>query len=314
MLHCLPEARYSHAMPRLTLAHSPDADDLVMWWPLAGLQGSAPAIDTQGFEFDLIGADVEELNKLLIAGETPYDLCAISAAAYPHVSDRYRITACGASFGEGYGPKLVCRPDHPSSQAPLEALRNGATLAIPGVNTTAFNVLKLAVGDRHGSIQSQEMPFLEIAPAVLDGRIDFGLLIHEAQLTFAEIGLSAALDLGAWWEQTHDLPLPLGLNVVARNLDERFGTGTTDRVARMLVESVDYALAHPDESQQYLLRTNPNRTEWQDRDLLEKYLSMYVSVLTRDAGARGEQSLRVLYTSLEGLGVLSSAPSIDIAR
>lgn len=301
-------------MPRLTLAHSPDADDLVMWWPLAGLDGSGPVIATDDFEFELIGADVEELNKELIAGETPYDLCAISAAAYPRVSDRYRITACGSSFGEGYGPKLVCRADNPRGAEPIAALRAGASLAIPGRNTTAFGVLRLATDDRADALNVRVMPFLEIAPAVQSGEIDFGLLIHEAQLTFADLGLTAALDMGAWWEASRAMPLPLGLNVVARNLDDRFGVGTTDRIARMLVASVDHALSHADDSQRYLLAANPERKEWQDRELLDRYLAMYVSPLTRDVGDVGERSLNELYRSLASIGVLDSAPEVDIAR
>ncbi|MEO0513132.1 MAG: MqnA/MqnD/SBP family protein [Planctomycetota bacterium] len=302
----------------LTLAHSPDADDLVMWWPLAGLPaelgGSGPAVDTQGLSYRLLGADVEELNKGLLSGDLAYDLCAISAAAYPRIADTYRITRCGGSFGEGYGPKLVALESpqpttRPPAQDPLNHLKSGATLAIPGANTTAFAVLRSAVD--HAELRATVLPFLEIAPAVAAGRFDYGLLIHEAQLTFTELGLRKALDLGEWWQSEHDLPLPLGLNVVRRDLDERFRPGTLDRVAAALEASIDAALADADAAQRYLLHTNPDRKEWRDRALLDRYLSMYVSGLTRDMGDAGTRGLVTLYETMHAGGLIDAVPTVD---
>lgn len=298
-------------MPTLTLAHSPDADDLAMWWPLVGQHGSGPRVDTGPFAFELIGADVEQLNTELADGQRPYDLCAISAAAYTRVSDRYRITACGSSFGEGYGPKLVTQPQAPIASDPVAALRAGASLAVPGRRTTAFAVLRIAAGQ---DLVAEPLPFLEIAPAVAAGEYDLGLLIHEAQLTFEDQGLQAALDLGAWWQEHKRTPLPLGLNVITRDLDERFGQGSTSAVCRALDDSIDFALANPDDTQQALLAINPDRTEWQDRALLDRYLSMYVSPLTRDMGRPGLEALESLYTSMHDAGLIDATPPLDIAR
>lgn len=300
----------------ITLAHSPDADDLVMWWPLTGrrtpdgapLPGEAgwPTLDTRGFEFQTLAADIHVLNqRAAAAGDL--DATAISAYAYPFVKDRYRITRCGGSFGDGYGPKVVVREDSPlMCDGCLRGQR--PRIAVPGDRTTAFLTLSIVLGQPFDSVV---MPFHEIAPAVVAGSVGAGLLIHEAQLTFKSLGLRQVLDLGAWWKQHRGLPLPLGLNVIRRDLDERFGPGTVERIAGLLHDSVAHARAHPAECRAVLLAGVGERPEWADDGLVEQYLGMYVNAMTEDMGDLGRASLQRLYADAAGLGLCPDPGPID---
>lgn len=283
----------------IRLAHSPDSDDLVMWWPLVGLDSHTPAIDAGPFRFQLVARDVEELNKAA-AGEPGdlYDATAISCAAYPAVRDRYVITRCGGSFGEGYGPRIVTRDDSPVRT--INDLRD-RRLAVPGLNSSAYLTLSLLMMETPGSasratddsaaasrgFEPVEMLFSDIPPAVAAGRADAGLLIHEAQLTFAALGLREVANLGELWAARTDLPLPLGLNVVRRDLDARFGAGTVARLGEVLSASVRHAVAHPAECRAHLQANKGSRTEWDDPALVDRYLAMYVSALTVNMGERG---------------------------
>jgi len=285
--------------PRLRLAHSPDSDDLVMWWPLVGMRSpegdlvegdmGSPKIDLEGTAFELIAEDVESLNTRVSYADhsSPFDITAISAAAYPAVSDRWVITRCGGSFGAGYGPKVVVRSDAAITGA--EQLR-GTTIAVPGRKTSAFTTLAMMLGGTD-VFAPREMPFDQVADAVMSRSCDAGLLIHEAQLMVESIGLREIADLGAWWTQRTALPLPLGLNVVRRDLDERFGEGTIERVSRVLARSVAYAIEHADESRQYLLMHAGDRPEWRDDMLVRRYLEMYVSRMSLDMGDIGSEAL-----------------------
>lgn len=288
--------------PILTLAHSPDADDVVMWWPLGDVEaGRAPAIDTGRWLFQPVQLDIQEANERAIA-RGDLEITAISAHAYPHVQDRYRITACGASLGEGYGPKLVCRAgDHrlEAWQPPVGGggagegwEGEGPAIAVPGTRTTAFLVLSLMLGGRFRPVP---MRFDLVAGAVASGRVDAGLLIHEAQLTFEDLGLWKMVDLGAWWGGRHGLPLPLGLNVVRRDLDDRFGSGTVDRLAGILGASIRHAVANRELSRRFLLEHPGCKPEWEDAALLDRYLRMYVSPLSVDMGDVGRRALSVLF-------------------
>ncbi len=306
-------------MITLRLAHSPDSDDLVMWWPLTGMRDASgepvpgtrgePAIDTGRFRFVTRGDDVETLNKAALAGDESFDITAISAAAYPRLADKWLITACGGSFGEGYGPKVVVRED--SRIRDLDSLaavlRGGGVLAIPGRNTTAFLTLSLALSASSHAGETlprvDELPFAEIPGAVAEGRAAAGLLIHEAQLTFADLGLRPVLDLGQWWDGQTLLPLPLGLNVIRRDLDARFGDGACDEVALLLHASVHHARTNLDDSKRYLRLHAAGREEWHDDALVDRYLSMYVSDLTEDMGERGRNALRELYGRASAAGL-----------
>ncbi len=273
----------------ISLAHSPDSDDLVMWWPLTGVRnpdGSAiegdlgrAQVDTGRFRFELVARDVEELNQLVVGAEDVYDITAISCAAYPAIKDRYAITACGGSFGEGYGPRVVARADSGFKKL-SDLVGSGARVAVPGVNTSAFMALNMAVG----KFEYEAMLFSEIPEAVARGEFDAGLLIHEAQLTFAELGLKKIGDMGEWWraDMGDGMALPLGLNVVARSLDERFGRGTVKEIAGILKKSVACSIAMGDASRLHLQLNKGDRTEWDDPELVDEYLAMYVSDFTAD--------------------------------
>jgi 1,4-dihydroxy-6-naphthoate synthase len=308
-------------MPVLTLAHSPDADDMVMFWPLTGMVRSdgsrhdgalgAPAIDTGGFTFRVEARDVEELNRVAITsvgdGERAYDVSAISAATYPLVAGAYAITACGGSFGEGYGPKVVVRED--DARVRVDELSR-ARVAVPGTRTTAFLTMSLMLGA--GAFEPVEMLFSEIPDAVSRGAVDAGLLIHEAQLMLDRHGLRELADVGAWWHEHTGLTLPLGLNVVRRDLDERFGAGTVERVSAMLQASVRHAREHAKESRTFLLEHAGDREEWKDEGLVEMYLSMYVSEMTVDMGRTGRTALRRLFDEAGSAGLCPPVGEIDV--
>lgn len=313
----------------LTLAHSPDSDDLVMWWPLTGMRGAdgvavdgplgSPVIETGRYRFETVARDVEELNRLVVGdtrGARPYDITAISCAAYPFIADRYAITRSGGSFGEGYGPKVVVRED--AGVRAVEDLR-GMRVAVPGVRTSAYLTLSLMLGGvrrgdataRGRAFEHVEMLFSEIPGAVARGEVDAGLLIHEAQLTFGDQGLRAIADVGVWWQGETGMPLPLGLNVIRRDLDERFGAGTVDEVAAMLTASIRHAVEHADESHRFLVLNAGERTEWNDRALVDRYLSMYVSGLTMDMGDAGVTAIRELLSRGATAGVVPPCERID---
>lgn len=309
----------------IRLAHSPDSDDLVMWWPLVGLDGTTPEIDIGPFRFDLVARDVEELNRQVMAEQSDglprahgYDVTAISCAAYPAVKDRYVITRCGGSFGEGYGPRVVARPHAVGEDAcragrSVERLR-GTRIAVPGVNTSAFLALSLLLGATGGepAFEPIEMLFSEIPGAVARGEVDAGLLIHEAQLTFVALGLEEVVNLGQWWATQTDLPLPLGLNVVRRDLDERFGPGTVAELGEVLSRSVRFAVDHPAKSREHLQRHKGGRTEWDDPQLVDRYLAMYVSALTLDMGDRGVRAIEHLLGRGYEAGLCSRPGRIEV--
>jgi 1,4-dihydroxy-6-naphthoate synthase len=249
--------------------------------------------------FDLTARDVEELNKLAVTGDSAYDITAISAAAYPAIADRYAITRAGSSFGEHYGPKLVVRKD--SAIDTMEDL-DGDLIAIPGRNTTAYLTLRLA---RPG-VRVIEMLFSDIPGAVARGDVDAGLLIHEAQLTLAQHGLRAVADMGQWWGSQTGMPLPLGLNVVRRDLPD------LDALCDLLAESVVIAAREREASKAFLKRNNAGKPEWDDDALLDRYLDMYVSPMTVDMGERGRAALAELYRRAHAAGLIGAEPALDV--
>ena len=310
----------------LTLAHSPDSDDLVMWWPICGMTDAGgapiagergrPAIDTGGLSFTPIAEDVEKLNKRAHeAGDL--DITAISAHTYPHVKGTYRVTRCGGSFGEGYGPKVVCRADDPrfeGGEASLARLLEiGHSIAVPGRMTSAFLTLSILLRgiDHEKKMTPVPMPFGEIIGAVQREEAAAGLLIHEAQLAFEDAGLKKLVDLGEWWGANRGGPLPLGLNVIRRDLDDRV-EGGCERVSRLLSASVEHAVANIDQSKEFLRLRGGDRPEWSDDALVEKYLSMYVSGLTRDMGQAGRDALAKLLTEGAEAGLCPEPGEIDI--
>lgn len=287
----------------LTLAHSPDADDVAMWWPIDGSRVDR-AIDTTPFRFRLIPEDVQRLNELA-GGRAPHDITAISAATYPRVARGYRITSVGGSFGEGYGPKLVVRDGVARSLKDPHLV-----IATPGAGTTANMVLTLMLGA--GAFEARPMPFHLVADAVRRGETDAGLLIHEAQLTAEREGLLPVADLGVWWREQTGLPLPLGLNVVKRDLDTRLGPGTLERVTGLLSASAAYASEHRTRTFAVLRALPGAKPEWNDEALLGRYLDMYMSKMTLDMGERGRRALAELYSRARASGLIASDIAIDV--
>ncbi len=269
----------------LTLAHSPDPDDAFMWWPLGDIDtGIAPKIDTGGFRFRTVADDIEALNRRAIeVGDL--DITAMSFHAFAHCADRYALTRCGSSFGDNYGPKIVAR-------APIgpERLRDPhLVIAIPGERTTAYLTTRLMLGDFEP--RTVAMPFHRIIEAVRTGEVDAGIVIHEAQLTFADVGLHLVVDLGTWWHAETGLPMPLGANAILRDVDTRFGAGTMDRVARVLRASIEFAAAHRSDGLAIAGGfAQPGTTAAQ----ADRFIAMYVNELTLDAGERGERAVAEL--------------------
>lgn len=314
-------------MPRLTLAHSPDPDDVFMWWPITGMIEpppdpqrlatarviSPPEIDTGSFTFTPVAADIAALNRRAIVA-ADFDITALSIFTFAKVFARYQLTSFGGSFGEGYGPRIVARPDSPSLPIPDQPLRSPLSdqlvIAVPGVETSAFLLLSLLLGP--GMFRFVELPFDRILAAVASGEpgVTHGLLIHQSQLTFADLGLSLIVDLGERWRSLTSLPLPLGGNAVRRDLDQRFEPGAAARVVTLMDRSLRHALAHRDRSLEYARRFAPEL----DRAAADRYLSMYVSPLTLDCGRTGERAIEELLRRAHQLNLLPSQPPLDILR
>jgi 5,8-dihydroxy-2-naphthoate synthase len=255
---------------RITIAHSPDADDAFMFYALAQGKVSDP-------DFDCVHVlqDIQTLNQRARQGE--YEVTAISFHAYPHVADRYAILPHGASMGDGYGPMIVARqPWRPEEL-------HGKRVAVPGTLTTAFLVLQLW---RPG-LDHVVIPFDQIMGAVSAGRVDAGLIIHEGQVTYASQGLHKIVDLGEWWSRESGLPLPLGGNVIRKDL----GQAWTRRISSLLRESIQYALAHRDEALDHAMQF----AREMDRTLVDRFVGMYVNELTLDYGERGRAAVRRLF-------------------
>jgi 1,4-dihydroxy-6-naphthoate synthase len=254
---------------RVIVAHSPDSDDAFMHYGIAS--GKVP---TDGLEFDHVLKDIETLNRAAFEGK--YEVSAVSFHAYAHLTDKYLLLPHGSSMGDDYGPIVVARADGPSS---LE----GVTVAVPGTLTTAFLALRIY----DPNVKYVVMPFDVIQDKVRDGDVDAGLLIHEGQLTYADEGLKKIVDLGEWWaERTGGLPLPLGGNVIRRDL----GPEMVTKVSRILHASIAYALNHRQEALDYALQYGRGL----DRDKADTFVGMYVNELTLQYGDRGRQAVQRL--------------------
>ena len=266
-------------MPTITLGHSPDPDDAFMFYALAkGL------LETGDLQFEHILQDIETLNQGARRGEL--DITALSLHAYAYVADRYVLLPCGASVGERYGPLVVAR--EPMGLDDLRHLR----VAVPGTLTTAFLVLRLAVGDFSHVV----LPFDRILDAVAGGEADAGLIIHEGQLTYARQSLRKVADLGEWWFGETGLPLPLGVNGVRRDL----GRPMMERIARIVRESIDYGLAHRAEAVRYAL----GYARDMDAPLADRFVGMYVNDYTVNLGERGRRAAGELLSRAHAAGLI----------
>jgi 1,4-dihydroxy-6-naphthoate synthase len=256
----------------IRVAHSPDSDDAFMFYALAeGL------IDTGDLEYVHELQDIESLNRRALRGEL--EVTAVSIHAYAHLADRYALLSSGCSMGDGYGPRLVSRASKPAD--PKAALA-GTRIAIPGTLTTAFLALRLYQPD----FEPVVMPFDQIEGAVLRDEVAVGLIIHEGQLTYADDGLELWTDLGAWWQSDTGLPLPLGGNVVRRDLGER----VMHQVARDLKASIEYSLAHRGPALAHAKQFNRGISD----EKTDTFVGMYVNQWTVDYGPRGRRAVQLL--------------------
>jgi 1,4-dihydroxy-6-naphthoate synthase len=252
----------------IRVGHSADPDDAFMAWAL-----EEGVVDSRGLDFELVASDIQTLNEWAVEGRL--EVSAISAGAYPSIADRYLLLPHGASFGEGYGPIVVApRP------LTLDQLRE-TEIVIPGRLTTAYLVLRLALGD---DVRVRELPFDEILDEVLSGRAAAGLLIHEGQLTYADEGLEKLLDLGVWWQDETGLPLPLGLVAARRDLER------LDDVAAVLGEAIQAGLDNREAAMQYAMSFGRGI----DAATADEFVAMYVNDLTRDMGDRGRAAVAEL--------------------
>ncbi|MCZ6544048.1 MAG: ABC transporter substrate-binding protein, partial [Planctomycetota bacterium] len=231
--------------PTLRIGQSPDPDDAFMWWPLVDGAGGPSEFHTGRFRYQPVLDDIETLNRLSERGEL--EITAISCAQYPFVSDRYALTNCGSSMGDHYGPRIVS--NRPMSIEDLR--RDDVVLAIPGERTSAFRAATMLLGP--GSFRHAVVRFDQIVPRVAAGEFAAGLVIHEAQLTFAEAGLHLIADVGMWWSSHCGLPLPLGVTAIRRDLDESYGQSTLRQITADLHRCVQFALDHHDEALAYAL-------------------------------------------------------------
>ena len=270
----------------IRVAHSPDSDDAFMFCALA-----TGKLDTGDFRFTHTLEDIESLNQKALRGV--YEVTAVSIHAYACISRRYALLSSGASMGDRYGPIVVAR------EAWTPAALRGKKIAVPGLMTTAFLTLKLFQPD----FQPVVIPFDQIISAVLQGRADAGLLIHEGQLTYAREGLHKVIDMGEWWHELTGLPLPLGGNAIRRDL----GEDAMKKVARLLKESIQYALDHRQEALQYALQYARDL----DSAQADRFVGMYVNRRTLDYGEEGRRAVALLLGRACEAGIIPARPQVD---
>ena len=270
----------------IKLAHSPDSDDAFMFYALA-----TQNVRTPGLKFSHVLADIQTLNEA--ASEEIYDVTAFSFAAYPFLREKYVLLDCGASFGDGYGPIVVSQ--HPLKPEDLPKCRVG----VPGLRTTAYMTLKLF----EPRFEAVPMAFDKILDAVRNSEVDAGLLIHEGQLQFPQMGLHRVVDLGHWWLEQTGLPLPLGCNGVRRAL----GPDVGKQVARAIRESVAFGLEHREAALNYAMQFARDM----DPELADKFIGMYVNKWTLGYGDRGRQAVQVLLARGVKAGLIPGPPEAE---
>jgi len=279
-----------HTREVFTLGHSPDPDDAFMFYAIADNK-----IDLRGYQFDHRLEDIQTLNERVGRGEL--HLSAISIHAYPYVADKYALLPSGASMGDGYGPALVrshptsnvqsstpnsqLQFDHPTAREFLVDKK----IAVPGKLTSAFLALQLFLG----KFDYVVVPFDKIFDAIKSGRADAGLIIHEGQLTYAQSGFEKIVDLGEWWKRETSLPLPLGGNVIRKDIPPP----VRHDLSEIIRESIDYGLAHRDDAVRHSLAYARDM----GAKLTSKFIGMYVNEYTRDYGETGRAAIRKFLTA-----------------
>ena len=259
------------ALREITIGHSPDPDDAFMFYAL-----THGKLDTGGLKIKHHIAGIEELNHKAVEGEL--EVTALSVHAYGYTMDQYALLKCGGSFGDGVGPIVVAKKKMEIGELADDRI------AVPGTMTSAYLLLKLLLLN----FKFEVVPFDKIMDAVLSGEVDAGLLIHEGQLTYKKLGWRKIVDLGEWWQEDMNLPLPLGVNVVRKDL----GLESMQHIAKLMRQSIDYALAHREEAVAYAMKYGRGM----DAGTTDKFVGMYVNKWTVDMGKDGRTAISQLLT------------------
>ncbi|MGA7858688.1 MAG: MqnA/MqnD/SBP family protein [Terracidiphilus sp.] len=284
------QAASSTPVVDISIAHSPDSDDAFMFYGLATNKVRVP-----GYRFSHTLCDIETLNRRA-QNEAFFDVTAISFHAYPYVQSSYTLMGCGGSVGEGYGPMVVSlRPIAPEGLGRIK-------VAVPGTLTTAYLALKIF----NPEIETETVPFDEIIPAVLAGKYDAGLIIHEGQLTYSTSGLYRVLDLGIWWRETTGLVLPLGGNAIRRSL----GAKSQRIISNAIRDSIQHALDHREQALEYAMQFARDL----DSGLANRFVSMYVNDRTLDYGPDGREAITKLLAMGHERGIIPIAPQVDFVE
>lgn len=273
----------------IKVAHSPDSDDAFMFYALA-----KDKIDTGELKFSHVLRDIESLNRA--AFNLEYDVTAISFHAYAYLADKYALLPSGASMGDNYGPMVIARKPFTK-----EELKN-QKIAVPGTMTTAYLALRLYMPE----FEYEVVPFDQIIDQVSSGKFEAGLIIHEGQLTYERAGLHKIVDLGEWWFERTSLPLPLGGNVIRRDLEPEL----RKRVSDLLKASIQYSLDHRKEALNYALQFARDL----DENLADKFVGMYVNELTLDYGEAGRKAVELLLTEGYKAGIIPNQVDIEFVK
>jgi 1,4-dihydroxy-6-naphthoate synthase len=284
-----------------TLGHSPDPDDAFMFYAIAKNK-----IDLRGYRFEHRLEDIQTLNERAVRGEL--HISAISIHAYAYVADKYALLPCGASMGDGYGPLVIRKRGTPNVERPTpnsEQIRtelDDSLIAVPGTMTSAFLALKLCLGEFKHIV----VPFDQIFDAVSSGKAEAGLIIHEGQLTYAKSGFEKIADLGEWWKRETGLPLPLGGNVIRKDIPPP----VQHDLLNIMRESIDYGLAHRDEAVSHSM---PYARDM-NQQLADKFIGMYVNDLTRDYGESGRAAIRRFLGDARRAGYIERTAEIEFVE
>lgn len=282
-----------------TLGHSPDPDDAFMFYAMAENK-----IDLRGYRFEHRLEDIQTLNERALRGEL--HISAISIHAFAYVSDLYSLLPCGASMGDGYGPMVVTANREgladDASDDHIRAWLRCRTIAIPGKMTSAYLALQLYLGQ----FQHVVVPFDQIFQALKDGQADAGLIIHEGQLTYERSGFTKVVDLGEWWKRETGLPLPLGGNVLRKDI----APAVQRDLLAIMRESIDYGLAHRDEA---VAHSMPYARDM-DAPMAGKFIGMYVNDFTRDYGDSGRKAVREFLQQARARGYIEKVPTIEFVE
>ncbi|HEX7193369.1 MAG TPA: MqnA/MqnD/SBP family protein [Chthoniobacterales bacterium] len=277
------------------LGHSPDPDDAFMFYALAQHK-----IDTHGHRFEHILQDIETLNQRALRGEL--HISAVSIHAYAYLADKYALLPCGASMGDGYGPMLVTLEEPPADPESIKAWLQSKRIAVPGEKTSAYLALRLFAG----KVPTLTVPFDEIFSTVKLGKADVGLIIHEGQITYPGEGFQLALDLGNWWKSATGLPLPLGGNVIRKDIPRAI----QKEVSEILKQSIDYGLSHRRAGVEHSMPL----ARGLDRDQADRFIGMYVNDFTLDYGAVGRNAIREFLASAARNGLIPQNVELEFVE